>query len=196
MTLIKLFITFFKIGAFSFGGGYAMIPIIQREVERNNWINTKEFVDIIGIAGMTPGPIAVNSATFLGFKVNDLLGALSAMLGIMLPSFLCVIIIFKYFNKFKDHELNILIFKGIKAVVVGLIASAAISVSKTSLLIAFNSRDFGIRLIETPLKAVNLSAFIILILSLVALIKYKIHPIFVILSSAAVGTIVGSFFSC
>lgn len=194
MTLIKLFITFFKIGAFSFGGGYAMIPIIQREIERNNWISTKEFVDIIGIAGMTPGPIAVNSATFVGFKVNDLLGALSAMLGIMLPSFLCVIIIFKYFNKFKDHELNILIFKGIKAVVVGLIASAAISLSKTSLLIAFSAKDFWTRLIEVPLKAVNLSAIIILILSLVALIKYKIHPILVILSSAALGIIAGSFF--
>jgi chromate transporter len=194
MTLIKLFITFFKIGAFSFGGGYTMIPIIQREIERNNWISTKEFVDVIGIAGMTPGPIAVNSATFLGFKVNDLLGALSAMLGIMLPSFLCVIIIFKYFNKFKDHELNILIFKGIKAVVVGLITSAAISVSKTSLLIAFNARDFWIRLIEAPLEAVNLSAVIILILSLAALIKYKIHPILVILSSAVVGITVGSFF--
>lgn len=194
MTLIKLFITFFKIGAFSFGGGYAMIPIIQREIERNNWISTKEFIDIIGIAGMTPGPIAVNSAAFVGFKVNDLLGALSAMLGIMLPSFLCVIIIFKYFNKYKDHELNILIFKGIKAVVVGLIASAAISVSKTSLLIAFNARDFWIRLIEAPLEAVNLSAVIILILSLAALIKYKIHPILVILSSAVVGVTVGSFF--
>lgn len=194
MTWIKLFITFFKIGAFSFGGGYAMIPIIQREIERNNWISTKEFVDIIGIAGMTPGPIAVNSATFVGFKVNDLLGALSAMLGIMLPSFLCVIIIFKSLNKFKDHELNILIFKGIKAVVVGLIASAAISVSKTSLLIAFNAGDFWIRFIEAPLEAVNLSAVIILILSLAALIKYKIHPILVILSSAVVGITVGSFF--
>lgn len=194
MTLIKLFITFFKIGAFSFGGGYAMIPIIQREIERNNWISTKEFVDIIGIAGMTPGPIAVNSATFVGFKVNDLLGALSAMLGIMLPSFLCVIIIFKYFNRFKDHELNVLIFKGIKAVVVGLIASAAISVSKTSLLIGFNARDFWVRLMEVPLEAVDLSAVTILILSLAALIKYKIHPILVILSSAVVGITVGSFF--
>lgn len=194
MILIKLFITFFKIGAFSFGGGYAMIPIIQREIERNNWISTKEFVDIIGIAGMTPGPIAVNSAIFVGFKVNDLLGALSAMLGIMLPSFLCVIIIFKYLNKFKDHELNILIFKGIKAVVVGLIASAAISVSKTSLLIGYNARDFWVRLMEAPLEAVNLSAVIILILSLAALIKYKIHPILVILSSAVVGITVGSFF--
>lgn len=191
MTLIKLFITFFKIGAFSFGGGYAMIPIIQREIEKNSWITPKEFADIIGIAGMTPGPIAVNSATFVGVKVNGLLGAIFAMVGIMIPSFLCVVIISKYFNKFKDHKLNILIFKGIKSVVVGLIASAAISLSKTSLLNGFNMPDYWSRFINSPLKAINISGFIILILALVMLIKHKIHPILVILSSAVLGIAAG-----
>ena len=191
MTLIKLFTSFFKIGAFSFGGGYAMIPIIQREIEKNSWLSSKEFVDIIGIAGMTPGPIAVNSATFVGFKVNTLLGALSAMLGIMVPSFLCVVIIFKYFNKFKDHELNILIFKGIKPVVAGLIASAAVSVSKTSLLNGFNLPNYWGKFIATPLSAVNINGVIIMVLSLVLLIKYKVHPILVILSSASLGIFVG-----
>lgn len=191
MTLIKLFITFFKIGAFSFGGGYAMIPIIQREIEKNNWITPKEFADIIGIAGMTPGPIAVNSATFVGVKVHGLLGAIFAMVGIMIPSFLCVVTISKYFNKFKDHKLNILIFKGIKPVVAGLIASAAISLSKTSLLNGFSMPDYWSRFINAPLKAINISGFIILILALVMLIKHKIHPILVILSSAVLGVAAG-----
>lgn len=192
MTLVNIFVTFFKIGLFSFGGGYAMIPVIQREVERNSWIQSKEFVDIIGIAGMTPGPIAVNSATFVGFKVNGLAGALSAITGIMVPSFLCVVILYKYFNKFKTHELNNLIFKGIKAVVAGLIASAAISVAKTSIFKNFNSFDFMKRLVSNPLQTVNVSSIVILMLALAALIKYKIHPILVILSSAIAGIIVGA----
>jgi len=187
MSLIKLLITFFKIGAFSFGGGYAMIPIIQREIEKNCWLSVKEFVDIIGIAGMTPGPIAVNSATFVGFKVNGILGALFSSFGIMVPSFICVVIIFKYFNKFKDHELNLLIFKGIKSVVVGLISSAAISVSKTSLLKGFSDPNYWGNFITAPLKAVNIAGLIIAIFSLVMLIKYKLHPILVILSSAVLG---------
>jgi len=187
MILIKLLITFFKIGAFSFGGGYAMIPIIQREIEKNCWLSAKEFIDIIGIAGMTPGPIAVNSATFVGFKVNGFLGALFSSFGIMIPSFICVVVIFKYFNKFKDHELNLLIFKGIKAVVVGLIASAAISVSKTSLLNGFNAPNYWNSFIAAPFKAVNATGIVITLLSLVMLIKYKLHPILVILASAGLG---------
>ena len=74
--LLKLFLTFFKIGTFSFGGGYAMIPYIQREViEKNNWIDAGDFVDIIGISQMTPGPVAVNSATFIGYRVSGILGS-------------------------------------------------------------------------------------------------------------------------
>ena len=93
---IQLFLTFFKIGAFSFGGGYAMIPFIQREViDKHNWINLSNFSDIIGISQMTPGPVAVNTATFVGYKLAGVLGSFSATLGITVVSFILITLVNK-----------------------------------------------------------------------------------------------------
>jgi chromate transporter len=91
MIYLSLLITFFKIGLFSFGGGYAMIPMIEREIESHGWLSPAEFIDIIAIAEMTPGPIAVNSATFVGFKTAGILGGLFATLGVALPSLLLIL---------------------------------------------------------------------------------------------------------
>src|SRR5665647_729629 len=101
--LIKIFLSFLKIGAFSFGGGYAMLPVIQREiVQSNHWITSKQFIDIIGISQMTPGPIAINSATFVGFKVSGILGSIAATLGVVSFSFLLVSLANHYILKFKE----------------------------------------------------------------------------------------------
>ena len=90
---IKLFLTFLKIGAFTFGGGYAMIPLISREaVENHKWIEDKDILDIVAIAESTPGPIAVNAATFVGYRVGGVLGAFCATLGVVLPSFVIIYI--------------------------------------------------------------------------------------------------------
>lgn len=100
--LIKLFWAFLKIGTFSFGGGYAMLPFIQKEVvESNGWISMSEFTDIIGISQMTPGPVAINSATFVGYKIDGVLGSIFATLGVVTTSFILVTIISKILNKFK-----------------------------------------------------------------------------------------------
>ena len=99
--LIRLFIAFLKIGTFSFGGGYAMLPFIQNEiVDKNNWININEFMDIIGISQMTPGPIAINSATFVGYKLSGVLGSIMATLGVVFTSFILVSIINKMLEKY------------------------------------------------------------------------------------------------
>ncbi len=128
--LLNLFITFFKIGAFSFGGGYAMIPFIEKEViEAHNWISPTEFIDIIAISEMTPGPIAVNSATFLGYKVAGVAGSAVATLGVVLPSFIVMSMIFHFITKFKNSPYVDWVFRGIRPVVLGLIASAAVSVA-------------------------------------------------------------------
>lgn len=128
--LLNLFITFFKIGAFSFGGGYAMIPFIEKEViEAHNWISPTEFIDIIAISEMTPGPIAVNSATFLGYKVAGVAGSAVATLGVVLPSFIVMSMIFHFITKFKNSTYVDWVFRGIRPVVLGLIASAAVSVA-------------------------------------------------------------------
>lgn len=103
--LIKLYLAFLKIGTFSFGGGYAMLPFIQKEiVEKNNWISSTEFTDIIGISQMTPGPVAINSATFVGYKINGVLGSIVATLGVITTSFILVIIINRVLDKFKESK--------------------------------------------------------------------------------------------
>jgi chromate transporter len=131
--LLELFVTFLKIGAFSFGGGYAMLPLIEEEIiEVHNWISHTEFIDIIAISEMTPGPIAVNSATFLGYKVAGVLGSAIATIGVVLPSFIVMSIIFHFVYKFKNSPYVDWIFKGIRPVVLGLIASAAISVAHST----------------------------------------------------------------
>jgi len=101
--LIDLFVSFFKIGAFSFGGGYAMLPMIQEEViEVHRWITMAEYIDILAIAEMTPGPIAINSATFLGYKVAGIAGSAVATLGVVLPSFIVMSFIFHFIFRFKS----------------------------------------------------------------------------------------------
>jgi len=101
MMLIQLFLEFFKVGLFTFGGGYAMIPLIQKDiVEGHRWLNMEQFADIIAIAEMTPGPIAVNSATFVGYKVAKFWGALVSTIGVILPSFLVIWAIASVFISF------------------------------------------------------------------------------------------------
>ncbi|MBS4025494.1 MAG: chromate transporter [Clostridia bacterium] len=132
--LLQLFISFFKIGAFSFGGGYAMLPLIEEEViHTHNWITSAEYIDILAIAEMTPGPIAINSATFLGYRVYGVLGSIVATLGVVLPSFIVMTLIFMFIVRFKNSPYVNWVFKGIRPVVIGLIAAAAVSVGRTSL---------------------------------------------------------------
>lgn len=129
--LIKLFISFFKIGAFSFGGGYAMLPLIEEEIiEVHGWLSSTEFIDIIAISEMTPGPIAINSATFLGYKVGGVLGSAVATIAVVLPSFIVMSILYHFIVKFKDTPYLEWVFTGIRPVVLGLIAAAAVTVAK------------------------------------------------------------------
>lgn len=129
-SLIKLFLSFFKIGLFSFGGGYAMLPLIKKEIiEVHGWLTNAEFIDIIAISEMTPGPIAINSATFLGYRVSGILGSVVATIAVVLPSFIIMSLIFHFVNKFKDSPYSDWFFRGIRPIVLGLIASAAVSVA-------------------------------------------------------------------
>lgn len=119
--LIKLFFAFFKIGLFTFGGGYAMIPLIQEEVTKNGWLTAEEVIDIVGIAESTPGPIAVNLATFVGTSQMGFLGALIATVGVILPSFIIILLIAIIFKKIMDNKYVKSILKGINPVIIGLI---------------------------------------------------------------------------
>ncbi|HOA63357.1 MAG TPA: chromate transporter [Bacilli bacterium] len=126
-----IFWTFFKIGAFTFGGGYAMIALMEREVvERKGWISSEEILDMIGISESTPGPIAINGATYIGYKVGKVWGAILATLGVVLPAFLVISVLSYFILKFKENQLIEIIFKGIRAGVVVLIFNAAYRLSK------------------------------------------------------------------
>lgn len=127
----KLFTTFFKIGAFTFGGGYAMIPLIQHEVaEKNNWITDEDILEIVAIAESTPGPIAINSATFVGYRVCGVLGSVAATLGVVLPSFIIILCISFVLNAFQSLRAVKYAFMGIRAGVLALVIKALISMFK------------------------------------------------------------------
>ena len=128
---LDLFLTFFKIGAFTFGGGYAMVPLIREEaVEKKKWISDEDMLDIIAIAESTPGPIAINSATFVGYKTAGVLGSACATLGVVLPSFLIIVLLGALLDKFSYLKPVKYAFFGIRAGVLALVLKALISMFK------------------------------------------------------------------
>lgn len=130
-TILLLFSSFIKIGTFTFGGGYAMIPLIQKEtVENRKWITDQEILEIIAIAESTPGPIAINAATFIGYKTAGFLGALGATMGVVLPSFLIIAAISFALRQFESLKVVQYAFQGIRAGVLALIIKAFISMFK------------------------------------------------------------------
>ncbi len=171
MVYLKLFWEFIKIGAFTFGGGYAMIPLIEREiVNKYHWLTMEQFTDLIAIAEMTPGPVAINSATFIGYKVAKFWGAIMATMGVVLPSFLIIWAIASVFFQFQNNPAVQAVFKGLRPAVLGLIIVAALSISKTSILAGYKS-------------------LFIVIGTVIALSIFKIHPILVLISCAIIGII-------
>lgn len=138
--IIRLFFEFFKIGLFTFGGGYAMIAVMERElVEKKNLITNEEFLDIIAIAESSPGPLAINSATFIGYKTCKFFGSLFATLGVVLPSFIIIFTISLFFERFVALEYVGYAFRGIQAAVAFLILSAGIKMLKHLKRTAFNA---------------------------------------------------------
>lgn len=129
--LLKLFTTFFKIGLFSFGGGFAMIPLIQREViERHKWINSKDFIDMLVLAQSTPGPIAVNTAVFVGYKTAGVAGAVAATLGTVLPSFIVILLLALFFAEVRENRYVDAAFRAMRPAVVALIVAPLMGLVK------------------------------------------------------------------
>jgi chromate transporter len=178
--LWNLFLTFFKIGLMSFGGGYAMLPVIQHEVERHGWLSAKTFTDTVALAGMAPGPIATNSATLIGFKTAGAPGAFAATLGMVLPSLLIVVVIAAFFLKLHRHERVKAAFYGLRPVVAALIAYAALRYGWDS--------SAGSSLWSWPV----LGGLLITASVVVGMLRYKLHPAAAIVLSGLLGI---AFFS-
>ena len=183
MALIELFLAFLKIGAFTFGGGYAMIAMIQAEAERHGWLTQEELVDFVALSESTPGPLAVNMATFIGIRTGGIPGAVIATLGIVLPSFLIILIIAKCFEKYRKSKSVTGIMSGLKPAVAGLIGAAFISVART---VFFPS---GISV--SAFSSASFWLFLGLFVVTAVLAFKKVHPIKIILLSAVIGIGVG-----
>ena len=148
-----LFASFFKIGLFTFGGGYAMISIIQNEViYRRRWIEEKDFLDLLTLAQSAPGPISLNTSVFVGYKMYGYKGALAALLGVILPSFIIILIVATFFSQIRHNEIVDAAFKGMRPVVVALILAPILGFTKglhwtmisVSAVVAFVIWHFGI----------------------------------------------------
>lgn len=177
-----VFFEFFKIGLFTFGGGYAMVAVIERQlVERKKQISHEEFLDVIAIAESTPGPIAINSATYIGFKVAGVLGSVFATLGVVLPSFTIIYVISLFLNQFLEFEYVKYAFAGIQACISFLILTAGIKMLKHLEKKPLTFIIFALTLIS--LVCINLfslnfsSIFLILIGGVVGLVAYGISKI-------------------
>lgn len=178
--LLLLFITFFKIGLFTFGGGYAMIAVIEREVvEKRKWIPQGEFIDLLGIAESSPGPLAINSATYVGYKYGGFFGSLFATLGVVLPSFVIIFVISLFFDAFRSLQWVDYAFRGIQACVAFLILNAGIKMLKHLKLNWFNYLIFtcvGVCLLLFDFFAISFSSiFFILIGGTLGLVLFLIQ---------------------
>lgn len=177
MIYFQLFLSFLQVGLFSIGGGYAAMPLIQSQiVDMHGWLSLKEFADLISISQMTPGPIAINSATFVGIKIAGVGGAIVATLGCILPSCVIVLLLAYLYHRFKKLTVVQGILNGLRPAVVALIASAGLTI----LLMTLFSE-------QVSLSNVDVQGVLITAASIIFLRVYKPNPIYVIAGSGAAG---------
>ena len=166
--LLEIFLVFFKIGAFTIGGGYAMLPIIQKEVEKKGWMNEEEFLDAISLTNSLPGPLATNSATFVGYRVAGTAGSVAAVLGAISPSVIIILVVAAIFNNLMAYPIVGHIFNGIRPAVVALIVYSIIKLAKTAKL-----KEYG--------------NWVVALLGFVAVAFLNLHPIVVVICAALYG---------
>jgi chromate transporter len=172
--LLELFFTFMKIGFVSFGGGYSMMPVIEHEVVSRHWMNARAFSDMIAISGMSPGPIAANSAVMVGYHTAGFAGAVVAAIGIVLPSVLLVVVVGVLFARCRSQLWMESAFYGLRPIVAAFIFYAAVRFAMSSG--ALQAMD------------IHLAGFLVIFAgAFIALLKFKVHPLFVIMLSGLVG---------
>lgn len=179
-SIFKLFLSFLQIGFFSIGGGYATIPLIQEQVvEKYNWLTMQEFTDIITISQMTPGPLAVNTSTFVGIQINGISGAIVATLGCVISGFFISLFLYKFFQS-HDKSKNISnILKGLRSASIGLIASSA----GTILMLSF----LGTSTWNLVKMSLQIKSVIIFAICLFLLRNFKLNPMVAIILSGTAG---------
>ena len=187
MILLQLFWSFFQVGCFSIGGGYAAMPLIQEQVvDLHPWLTMTQFADIMTIAEMTPGPIAINAATFVGIQTAGLPGAWGATIGCLFPSCVIVLVLAYIFYRFRGLTIVQGILAGLRPAVIAMIASAGLSLLEMAL--------YGQRTLPPDVWNVNLISVVIFAAGLLALRRWKMGPIAVMAGAGAAGILLYSIF--
>ncbi len=182
MIYLELFLTFLQIGAFTFGGGYAMLPMMEEQVLLHNWMGKEELLNFIAVAESTPGPVAINMATYIGTETAGLFGAICATFGVVLPSFVVILLVAKFYEKYKNSFLVENALKGIRPVVIGLMLSAVISLGM-GVFMPLGLSEF--------VFSYSFFCSLIIFLVVVVLALKKVSPILLIMLSAIFGIIAG-----
>lgn len=191
---LDLFLTFFKIGAFTFGGGYAMLPLMQEEVLSHKWMELSDVVNFIAVSESTPGPFAINMATYVGSEVGgaygvagSIFGSFCATLGVVVPSFVVILIVAKCFEKFKNSFAVKGCMTGLKPAVVGLIGSAIVSVALT----VFLPAGVSMAGLMASIKDIAFYCYLAIFALCTVLAFKKVHPIIIIVLAAVLGIVTG-----
>ena len=190
LSALSLYLTFAKIGLFTIGGGYAMIPLIQEEIISRNWLSQSELINFIAVSESTPGTFAVNISTYIGSQVCSQYGVLGqiaggafATLGVITPSFFIILLVAKFYQQFKKSTVVSGVMSGLRPTAIGLIAAALINLARA----VFFPNGFD----PSEIISINvISSLVIYAICLVLILK-KLHPIFMILIAAAAGLLVG-----
>jgi chromate transporter len=191
--VLQLVWSFFKIGLFSYGGGYAMVPMMQGEILAHGWLPVREFADIVAISQMTPGPIAVNAATYIGYRVAGVFGSAAATLGVCLPSFILVILVTHFLRKFKESRAVNSLLSGIRPATVGLIRAAVLFFARMSFFAPYPEwKGFGIlpgEVLRLGFADLRIPTLVIFLIILIETKLFKLKPIPAVVLSAALGMI-------
>jgi chromate transporter len=170
----NIFIAFTKLWVVIFGGGYAMLPLLQSEMQSNHWLTTGQLTDSIAVSAMAPGPIATNTAAIVGFKIDGFGGALLATLALTLPSLIVIVLIGRLFMKYKEHPNVKAAFYGLRPAIIGVITFAAINFAVSN------------HIVGGP-HILDIKSVIIMIAAFIVLIRTKLHPLYLILAAALIG---------
>lgn len=189
MMLIRLYLTFFKIGILGFGGGMAILPLIYQSVLKFTDMDPETFTNLFAISQATPGPMAVNAATFVGFQVAGVGGAAAATLGVACPSFILVALVVKFINKYRDNKLIDGAFTGIRPATVGMIGAAAIFIGQTSL---FDTDGEAVASLAQAAETVEIIPVAMAVVTFILASKFKVGSIKLILIMGALGVVLCS----
>jgi chromate transporter len=183
----NLFQMFFRIGLFSFGGGYAMLPLIFQGVQDFGIMSASEFSRLVALSQVTPGPIAVNAATYVGYQYAGLGGAAAATIGVALPSLILVLLVLHFLKRFEESKTMEAVLGGIRPATVGLIASAVIFLAETSIL---NGPILSGQLFENAKEYINLLPFLIFLGTIILAGKFNVGPIKLTILAGVIGALV------